>query len=139
MLQITDGRERLLVSIADAALGAVRLVRQRRTRPAAPVKRILVLRLERIGDLMMSLPALAEIRRHAPDAEVDLVVGDWNRPLARCIAGVTRIESMDAPWLSREPGRTSMMALMVIRSCILSCWSRVASPPKPKPAITASA
>ena len=33
----------------------------------------------------MVLPALADVRELAPDAEIDLVVGSWNLPLARTI------------------------------------------------------
>ena len=68
-------------------------------------QRILLLRLERIGDLLMTLPALADVRALAPDAEIDLVVGSWNADLARAIDPVTRVESLDAAWLARErPG-----------------------------------
>ena len=112
MLQITDPRERLLVRLADAGFRLATAWRPRRTRPdARAVGRILVLRLERIGDLLMSLPALHAIRVHAPDAEIDLVVGSWNAPLACLIAGVTRVQAMDAPWLSRGRGRGTAFAL----------------------------
>ncbi len=56
----------------------------RRRRPPAPPRRILLLRLERIGDLLMALPG--DCRRappSPPDAEIDLVVGSWNADLAR--------------------------------------------------------
>ena len=112
MLQITDPVERLLVRLADAGFRLATAWRPRRTRPdARAVRRILVLRLERIGDLLMSLPALHAIRVHAPDAEIDLVVGSWNAPLACLIAGVTRVQAMDAPWLSRGRGRGTAFAL----------------------------
>jgi ADP-heptose:LPS heptosyltransferase len=105
VLQITDPRERLLVRLADAGLRLATAWRPRRTRPdARAVGRILVLRLERIGDLVMSLPALHALRAHAPDADIDLVVGSWNAPLASLLAGVTRVQAMDAPWLSRGRG-----------------------------------
>ena len=112
MLQITDPRERLLVRLADAGFRVATAWRPRRTRPdARAVRRILVLRLERIGDLLMSLPALHAIRVHAPDAEIDLVVGSWNAPLACLIAGVTRVQAMDARWLSRGRGRGTAFTL----------------------------
>jgi ADP-heptose:LPS heptosyltransferase len=99
--------ERAAVAAADAGLRLASLVRGRRTRPApADIRRLLVLRLERIGDLLMSLPALHALRARAPHAELDLVVGSWNRPLAGAIPGVTGIETMDAPWLARGAGGT---------------------------------
>jgi ADP-heptose:LPS heptosyltransferase len=69
--------------------------------PATP-RRILLLRLERVGDLIMVLDAIAMVRASAPDATIDLVVGSWNRSIAALIPSVTTIEPLDVPWLARE-------------------------------------
>src|SRR4029079_14546388 len=103
-LHIADGRERALVATADWILGGAAVMARpfrRRVPPAAP-KRILVLRLERIGDLLMTLPALADLRSLAPTAEIDLIVGSWNADLARAIDPVSRVLSLGAAWLGRE-------------------------------------
>ena len=113
-LQIYDARERMLVAAADRALSLVSLVRstwRRRVPPPSP-RRILVLRLERIGDLLMVLPALADLRELAPKAEIDLVVGSWNVPLARTIPGITRVEALDARWLSRGDAGSALPSLL---------------------------
>jgi ADP-heptose:LPS heptosyltransferase len=60
------------------------------------------LRLERIGDLLMALPGIADIRALAPAADIDLVVGSWNQPIARQVSVVTRVLTLDARWLARE-------------------------------------
>jgi ADP-heptose:LPS heptosyltransferase len=102
-LQIYDDRERALVGAADKALAVLStMVRpfRRRTREPNP-RRILVLRLERIGDLLMALPALADLRSLAGSADIDLVVGEWNLSLARAIPSVTRVEALSARWLAR--------------------------------------
>ncbi|MGE5197988.1 MAG: glycosyltransferase family 9 protein, partial [Rhodospirillaceae bacterium] len=105
MLQIANRRERAAVAAADAVLRLARVARRRRSRPAADgIRRILVLRLERIGDLLMSLPALRALRDRAPHARIDLVVGSWNEALARQVEGVDAVETMDAPWLARGGG-----------------------------------
>src|SRR3954466_873859 len=103
-LHISDRRERALVTAADLALAAVRAIARpfSRRQPPRPPKRILALRLERIGDLLMTLPALADLRAFAPGAEIDLVVGSWNGDLARAIDPVTRVQCLDAAWLTRE-------------------------------------
>jgi ADP-heptose:LPS heptosyltransferase len=102
-LQIYDDRERALVGLADGALGALaRLSRPLRRRASSrSPRRILVLRLERIGDLLMTLPALADLRTFAESADIDLVVGEWNLGLARAIPSVTRVEALSARWLAR--------------------------------------
>lgn len=112
-LQIYDRRERALVGSADAALTLVAPIARalRRPRPARP-QRILLLRLERIGDLVMSLDAITDVSQAAPDANVDLVVGSWNRDLARAIPGITRVETVDARWLSRDGGGESLPGLL---------------------------
>jgi heptosyltransferase I len=113
VLQIANPRERAAVAAADAALRLARAARPRRRRPAAgEVRRILVLRLERIGDLLMSLPALHALRARAPQAGIDLVVGSWNAPLARLVEGVDAVETMDAPWLARGAGGSGWPALL---------------------------
>ena len=80
-LQIYDRRERALVAAADRA--ARRRVRAGAAvpspaRPPARRRGSCCLRLERIGDLLMALPAIADVRALAPDAAIDLVVGSWN-------------------------------------------------------------
>jgi lipopolysaccharide heptosyltransferase II len=100
-LQIYDPRERRLVALADLALTPLGwLARRGSTRP---VQRVLLLRLERIGDLLMTLGAIGAVRQTWPGAEIDLAVGRWNHALAALVPGLSRIEPADAPWLAR-PG-----------------------------------
>ncbi len=104
-LQIYDRRERALVQAADWALAPLRWFR-RAGAHGQSVRRVLLLRLERIGDLLMVLDAIRDARVLWPDAEIDLVVGSWNVALARLVPDVTRVETVDVPWLARE-GRGS--------------------------------
>lgn len=111
-LDIYDRRERTLVGLADAALsfGAWPL---RYLRPGCgqPPRRILLLRLERIGDLLMTLGAIRAVRRLAPHAVIDLVVGSWNADVADTLEGIDRIERLDVPWLVRGGQGISRTAL----------------------------
>jgi len=113
-LQIADPRERRLVSAADRLLQlacAPRAWWGARLPPVAP-RRILLLRLERIGDLLMVLPAIADLRARVPEAAIDLIVGSWNQSLAEAIPGVTRVETLDAQWLARGPSGIAMPGLI---------------------------
>lgn len=113
MLQIANPRERAAVSAADAVLRLASLARRRRTRPVPDaIRRVLVLRLERIGDLIMSLPALHALRTLAPGARIDLVTGAWNEALAAHIDGVDAVETMSAHWLARGEGGSGWRALL---------------------------
>lgn len=112
---IYDPRERFAVGLADLALGAVtwpaRVLRPPRRPPE--VRSILLLRLERIGDLLMTLGAFESVRATWPRARIDLVVGSWNLELARQFPWVDRVEALDAPWLAR--GRSAAGALALVR------------------------
>jgi ADP-heptose:LPS heptosyltransferase len=103
-LQIREPRERALVAAVDRLLAIGAALASPFRRAVAPVapRRILLLRLERIGDLLMTLPAIADVRASAPDATIDLVVGEWNASLATAIADVNRVETLNAKWLARE-------------------------------------
>ena len=113
-LQIHSRRERALVTAADRvlALGAAmaRPFRRRRA-PVAP-RRILLLRLERIGDLLMVLPAIADVHTLAPDAEIHLVVGSWNADLAGAIDPIKRVQTLDAAWLARRDSGLGLVSLL---------------------------
>ena len=107
-LQIPYRQERWLVGLADVVLRMGTLVGASiRSSQAAsvvqrPPQRILLLRLERVGDLLMVLDAIARVRAFAPQARVDLVVGSWNSAIAGLIRSVDAVETLDAPWMARE-------------------------------------
>ncbi len=61
----------------------------------------------------MALPALAELRALAPEASIDLVVGSWNKVIADAIQTVDRVETLDASWLARGPGGSSMTTMVL--------------------------
>ena len=108
-LQIDDRRERWLVGCADLLLKPLGDIRAWRSAArAGPARRVLLLRLERIGDLLMTLDALGAVRRRLPDAELHLVVGSWNAELAGLIPAVDHVETLDVPWLSRERAPTAL-------------------------------
>ena len=111
-LQIPYRRERWLVGLADLASAPLKLERWRhRDRIEAP-RRILLLRLERIGDLLMVLDAIATLRAALPDAEIDLAIGSWNRDLGALIPGIRRLEIVDVPWLARDRRGESAAGLL---------------------------
>jgi ADP-heptose:LPS heptosyltransferase len=70
------------------------------------------MRLERIGDLLMTIDAIGDAARAWPDATLDLAVGSWNRDLATLIPGITHVHVADVPWLSRGEAPTSWPALV---------------------------
>lgn len=115
-LQIEDPAERRLVGLADLALRVAtlpdRLRRQRTDRPS----RVLVFRMERVGDLLMARPGLRILRRQFPNAQIDLVVGSWNAPLARLLPEVDDLHVLDLPWIARgSPASSARQMISAVR------------------------
>lgn len=54
-------------------------------------ERILAIQLKRIGDLILTTPALAALRRHRPDAEITLLVSEGCKELLPGIASADRV------------------------------------------------
>ena len=115
-LQISDRRERCLVGSTDIVLrGLAPLLLRQSSQHQRHAHRILLLRLERIGDLLMALRAIGEVRRQAPGAQIDLVVGSWNAALANSLRDVDRVEVLDVPWMARQ-GSGATWATLIRRA-----------------------
>jgi ADP-heptose:LPS heptosyltransferase len=107
--RVTEPRERLVVAMASAG---ARLVAPFLARPASGrPSEILVLRLDRIGDVLMSLPAIHALRDALPEAKIRLAVGAWSRDVAKD-APVDEVLVWSAPWVGRkDEGALSSAAL----------------------------
>ena len=99
-LRLEDPLERALAELVDlpARIGGAT--------PAPPidpeaVRDVLVLRLDRIGDVLMSLPALADLRAALPAARIRLAVGRWSEEIARR-APADEVLTWSAPWAGRR-------------------------------------
>ncbi len=85
-------RERRRVRAIRAARAAPQsqtLVAAAQTLPERP--RILLLKLDHIGDMVLAMRAMLQIRKAWPDAHITLVCGPWNVALARQLGLFDRI------------------------------------------------
>jgi glycosyltransferase involved in cell wall biosynthesis/ADP-heptose:LPS heptosyltransferase len=57
--------------------------------------RILLLKLDHIGDFLLALPAISKLKARYPDASVDIVVGSWNAELAKSLKLFDRVFTFD--------------------------------------------
>ena len=107
--RVREPRERVLAAAASAAAGLIAPL-LRKASGVAP-RDILVLRLDRIGDVLMSLPAISALRRELPAARIRLAVGEWSREVARD-APVDEVLIWNAPWVGRsDEGAESISTL----------------------------
>lgn len=73
-----------------------------RERP--PRGRALVVRLDHIGDFIMSVPAVRYLKEKAGFCQVDVLVGSWVGDLAREIPAIDDVLVYDAPWWIKARG-----------------------------------
>ncbi|MBA4423351.1 MAG: hypothetical protein C0390_09695 [Syntrophus sp. (in: bacteria)] len=76
-----------LVDLAGAVLffPCCMLRRWHRRYDPRNIKKILILRMDGLGDLVISTAALREIRKGFPKAEITLAIGPWSQGIAPCI------------------------------------------------------
>ena len=103
--RVYDLRERLLLAALDVPGRAWFSLTRLRSGSAgafdpAELREVLVLRLDRIGDVLMSLPALHDLRRALPRARIRLAVGGWSAEVAKN-APVDDVIVWSASWAGR--------------------------------------
>lgn len=76
------------------------------TRPAAgPPRRVLVIKPDHLGDLLLATPALAALRRALPEAQVAGLVGPWARRMWQGSPDLDALAVLPFPGFDRGPAR----------------------------------
>ncbi len=70
-------------------------------------KRILLIRLEHVGDVLMTTPAIRALRKRFPKAGIDVLVRDFTAPILQKNKNVSNVIVWNAPWLSSLGKRES--------------------------------
>jgi len=73
-------------------------------RGAVDIKRILAIRLDHIGDVLITTPALRLLRQGFPKARLDVLAGSWAAELLRDDPDLDRIRTFDAGWYGGGDG-----------------------------------
>jgi glycosyltransferase involved in cell wall biosynthesis/ADP-heptose:LPS heptosyltransferase len=58
-------------------------------------KKILLLKLDHLGDFILAIPAITRLKARYPFADIDLVVGSWSVPLAQSLNIFKNIYTLD--------------------------------------------
>lgn len=66
------------------------------------IKKILVFKLDHIGDVLMTTPALNTLKSRYPEASLTIVVGSWSRDILKDNPDVDEILLYDAYWFNRN-------------------------------------
>src|SRR5690554_6103384 len=86
--------------VADAANGG-------RSRAWRAVRRLLAVRLDAMGDVLMTTPALHAARRSHPERHVTLLTSPAGAQAARLVPDVDDVIVYDAPWVKATERRAS--------------------------------
>jgi ADP-heptose:LPS heptosyltransferase len=85
--------------------------------PPDEPRKILVLRNNDIGDLLVVTPLFAALRNRFPDAEIIAGIGSWNRPVLESNPHVARTLEINAPWhnqIIRKQGVTDAISYICL-------------------------
>jgi ADP-heptose:LPS heptosyltransferase len=63
-------------------------------------KRILLIRLEHIGDVLLTTPAFRALRKRFPNAQIDVLVREFTAPVLKGNKNISNVIVWNAPWLS---------------------------------------
>ena len=81
------------------------------------LKKILLIRLDHIGDVLMTTPALRGLRKSLPGAEIHLLIKSPTHEVVTLNPYIDRIIHLNAPWTTTGPNRASWPEVVrVIRS-----------------------
>jgi predicted lipopolysaccharide heptosyltransferase III len=80
------------------------------------IKKILIVKLDHIGDLLLVTPVITNLRRHYPHAHIAMLVGSWSKQVIECNPHIDEILSYDSPFF-RRAGRSATLkdAMQMLR------------------------
>ena len=87
------------------------LLRGAIARPFRPIEspgnRIVLVRPDHFGDLLLLTPAIEYLQQHLPDHEITLMTGPWNEAVARHVAPEIEVLTWPFPGFDRNSGTRS--------------------------------
>ncbi|HZU03065.1 MAG TPA: glycosyltransferase family 9 protein [Ktedonobacteraceae bacterium] len=80
--------------------------RQQAQRPISQTPRILLLRPDHLGDLVLTTPVLEALRKHAPNAQITMMVGPWSSEIVARHPAIDRLLTCPFPGFQRAPQKS---------------------------------
>lgn len=92
-----------LLDLAVAPIVGMPGADARRSPDTGPLARILLIRPDHAGDLLMATPAIRALRRARPDATIEVLASPWGAPALARNPDIDHVRTLEATWF--EPGR----------------------------------
>lgn len=92
-----------LVTAAGRQARQSQRARRPATHRASGAPRLLLIRPDHLGDVLLATPAAAVLRSALPAARIDWLVGPWSAEIARRAGGGDAVLTLDFPAFTRRP------------------------------------
>ncbi|MFQ6041384.1 MAG: glycosyltransferase family 9 protein [Candidatus Poribacteria bacterium] len=97
-----------------------RLFYRQKLPPPSDIKKILVVKLDHIGDVLLATPVITNLRLHYPHAHIALLVGSWSKQAVERNPHLDEILCYDSPFFRRSgkgaPPKEAMRMLRRLKS-----------------------
>lgn len=94
---IVNPHKRRLVSLLDGA-GGLLLRRRKKEKPSGVPQSILLLRLDHLGDVLLTTPAVRSLKRHFPHSRVTMVVREWSFEVVKNNPAIDKVVVVNPFW-----------------------------------------
>lgn len=91
----------LLIDIAGYSFIGLAKFFQRRKNISNP-ERILIVKMDHIGDVLLTTPSLRALRRLYPKAQISCLVGSWAKEVLKRNPNVDEVIAFNPPWFQRD-------------------------------------
>jgi ADP-heptose:LPS heptosyltransferase len=86
----------------------------RATEPGRPPRRVLLLRPDHVGDVLLTAPAVALVRQSLPVAHLTYIVGPWSVAAARQGPRVDSLRALRYPGFTRRPKLNALAPYLLL-------------------------
>ena len=91
------------------------LIHKRENLNLSKIKKILVIRTDGLGDVVMSTPAFRALREFFPYSNITLLTASWSKELVETIPAFDEIIYFDAPWIVKKSKRKWIRLFQTIK------------------------
>jgi len=95
---------------APGAWAAAKKVRE----PLSTTPRILLIRPDHLGDLVLTTPLLHALKQHVPDAQITMMVGPWSSEIVTRHPDIDRLLTCPFPGFQRAPQGTLAPYILLV-------------------------
>ncbi len=86
------------------------------TQQSGGQNRLLILRPDHLGDVLLTLPAIKALRRAMPTTEIHALVGEWSADVLAPIADIDQVLTLSFPGFNRQANDQPSPYLLAIRT-----------------------